>query len=75
MAGTTQTQYGDTGNRVLQVQCMLVNRGYGVGSSGVDGQFGTDTEAGVKAFQTAKGLEVDGQVGPQTWAALRSTSS
>jgi peptidoglycan hydrolase-like protein with peptidoglycan-binding domain len=54
---------------------MLVNRGYGVGSSGVDGQFGTGTQAGVKAFQTAKGLQVDGQVGPLTWAALRSTSS
>ena len=73
--GTTQTQYGDTGARVRQVQCMLVNRGYGVGSSGVDGQFGTGTQAGVKAFQTAKGLQVDGQVGPLTWAALRSTSN
>lgn len=32
--------------------------------------FGDDTLAAVKAFQRAKGLEVDGIVGPDTWAAL-----
>jgi peptidoglycan hydrolase-like protein with peptidoglycan-binding domain len=66
--------YGDTGARVTELQCMLVHRGYSVGPSGVDGQFGSDTEAAVKAFQTAKHIQVDGQVGPQTWGALRSFS-
>ncbi len=71
-SGTAQTQYPDTGAAVKEVQCILVARGYSVGPSGVDGQFGPDTESAVKSFQTARHLEVDGQVGPQTWGALRS---
>ncbi|KUM88943.1 serine/threonine-protein kinase [Streptomyces pseudovenezuelae] len=73
-SGTEQTEYGDKGQRVVQVQCMLTKRGYSVGGSGVDGEFGRDTQAAVKQFQSAKGLEVDGQVGPHTWAALRSST-
>jgi serine/threonine protein kinase len=73
-SGTQLTQYGDTGARVTEVQCILTHRGYSVGSSGVDGQFGPDTQAAVKAFQTDKHLQVDGQVGPQTWGALRATT-
>ncbi|WP_405470753.1 protein kinase domain-containing protein [Streptomyces canus] len=73
-SGTELTDYGDKGQRVVQVQCMLTKRGYSVGGSGVDGEFGKDTQSAVKQFQSAKGLEVDGQVGPNTWAALRSSS-
>ncbi|MET7473145.1 serine/threonine-protein kinase [Streptomyces sp. NPDC005648] len=73
-SGTEQTELGDKNQRVVQVQCMLTQRGYSVGSSGVDGQFGKDTDAAVRKFQTDKGLEVDGQVGPNTWAALRSST-
>ncbi|KUL39754.1 serine/threonine-protein kinase [Streptomyces regalis] len=73
-SGTELTDYGDKGQRVVQVQCMLTKRGYSVGSAGVDGEFGRDTESAVKQFQSAKGLEVDGQVGPNTWAALRSST-
>ncbi|MET7731004.1 serine/threonine-protein kinase [Streptomyces sp. NPDC005402] len=73
-SGTELTEYGDKGQRVVQVQCMLTKRGYGVGGSGVDGEFGKDTQSAVKQFQSAKGLEVDGQVGPNTWAALRSST-
>ncbi|MDO0912362.1 serine/threonine-protein kinase [Streptomyces sp. DT2A-34] len=73
-SGTKLTDYGDKGQRVVQVQCMLSKRGYNVGSAGVDGEFGRDTESAVKQFQSAKGLEVDGQVGPNTWAALRSST-
>jgi len=73
-SGTQLTQSGDRGQRVVQVQCMLDKRGYGVGGAGVDGQFGKDTASAVKAFQSDKGLEVDGQVGPNTWAALRGST-
>ncbi|MFI6939367.1 protein kinase [Streptomyces sp. NPDC050418] len=73
-SGTAQTEYGDTGQRVVQVQCMLTKRGYSTGAGGVDGEFGPDTRTAVKRFQTAKGLDVDGEVGPNTWAALRSSS-
>ncbi|NUQ97737.1 MAG: protein kinase [Streptomyces sp.] len=73
-SGTEQTQLGDRGQRVVQVQCMLTKRGYSVGGSGVDGDFGKATDAAVRSFQSDKGLEVDGQVGPNTWAALRSST-
>ncbi|MEV5480044.1 MULTISPECIES: protein kinase domain-containing protein [Streptomyces] len=71
-SGTTLTQYGDHGSRVVEVQCILKARGYDIGSSGVDGNFGPDTLASVKKFQQRHGLRVDGQVGVHTWAALRA---
>ena len=35
-----------------------------------DGIFGTNTNKEVKNFQRAKGLDVDGIIGPKTWKAL-----
>ncbi|MFC1416458.1 protein kinase domain-containing protein [Streptacidiphilus cavernicola] len=73
-SGSAETDPGAKGNAVKEIQCILVNRGYSVGPSGVDGDFGADTKAAVIAFQKAKGLSADGGVGPQTWPALRSKS-
>jgi serine/threonine protein kinase len=73
-SGTELTRRGDSGQRVVQVQCMLAERGYDVGGTGVDGQFSKDTATAVRGFQRDKGLEADGKVGPRTWAALRSST-
>ncbi|MEU9171628.1 protein kinase [Streptomyces sp. NPDC048420] len=72
-SGNGRTRLGDSGNRVQQVQCMLTERGYSVGSTGVDGEFGSGTETAVQAFQSDRGLDADGIVGHDTWVSLRST--
>ena len=58
---------GSTGDAVRAAQTQL-NR-YGAGLA-VDGQFGSGTDRAVRNFQSANGLGVDGQVGPQTWQTL-----
>ncbi len=70
-SGDALTQRGDSGPQVREVQCILQARGYDIGPSGVDGQFGDDTQAAVERFQRRHNLQVDGQVGEHTWAALR----
>lgn len=71
-SGTTLTVYGQQNSRVKEVQCVLKARGYNIGPSGVDGIFGADTLTEVKKFQGKHHLKVDGEVGANTWAALRS---
>lgn len=53
------------------VQDRLVNhKGYSVGSSGIDGKYGKDTENTVKQFQRDNGLKVDGYAGYNTISIL-----
>lgn len=63
---------GDRGPAVLELQDRLADRGFD--PHGSDGVFGFLTEAAVRAFQGAHSLEVDGIVGPTTWAALDGAS-
>jgi Putative peptidoglycan binding domain len=56
--------------QVQRVQRLLINRGYSVGPEGADGKLGPHTLAGIRAFQHAHGLTVDGIPGPHTWNAL-----
>ena len=51
-----------------------MDKGYDVGSSGIDGDFGRKTEEAVKKFQKANGLVEDGVVGPMTWEKLMEDS-
>ena len=60
---------GSTGPEVTALQQRLLDLGFN--PNGVDGIFGPGTESAVKAFQQAKGLTVDGMVGPITRAALQ----
>ncbi|GHU67168.1 hypothetical protein FACS1894184_06530 [Clostridia bacterium] len=60
---------GQIGSEILGVQRQLVSLGY---LNSADGEFGSQTESAVMAFQIASGLLADGQVGPRTLAALGS---
>ncbi|NQT75209.1 MAG: peptidoglycan-binding protein [Candidatus Omnitrophica bacterium] len=51
-----------------EIQIALKNAGFDPGTA--DGKLGPRTQQAVKEFQRAKGLKVDGKVGPKTWAEL-----
>lgn len=57
---------GDSGDDVRQWQQRMADRGWTIG---VDGIFGPESENVCRQFQAEKGLDVDGIVGPNTWAA------
>lgn len=61
---------GSKGDTVRALQILLIGYGFSCGWYGADGDFGGGTEKAVKAYQTKKGLEVDGIVGPMTWHSL-----
>jgi peptidoglycan hydrolase-like protein with peptidoglycan-binding domain len=59
---------GAKGERVIAIQYLL-NQQIGAHLA-IDGVFGKNTEAAVKAFQKKFKLAVDGKVGPATWPKL-----
>ena len=64
---------GSKGPDVKKAQKLLIAKGYSCGAAGADGDFGAGTYNAVKKFQAANGLEADGIVGANTWAALLKT--
>ena len=70
LKGYKTIRKGCKGDAVKECQTLLEKAGYRVGSCGVDGEFGKDTLAAVKAFQKEHNLETDGIVGLKTWTAL-----
>ena len=65
---------GSSGSNVAWVKTQLNKAASKDGNSAfkvsVDSKYGAKTEAAVRAFQRAKGLSADGQVGPKTLALL-----
>lgn len=59
---------GDEGPAVRDIQDRLAALGFDSGDERAS--FGTGTERAVADFQRAKGLDVDGIVGPDTWRSL-----
>ena len=55
---------GSVGAIVVALQRLLIDHD---ATLDVDGTFGPETEAAVKAHQTAKGIASDGIVGKETW--------
>ncbi|MEW1613533.1 MULTISPECIES: peptidoglycan-binding protein [unclassified Streptomyces] len=70
-AGTTPAlARGSSGDAVKRLQRSLTAA---LGTTvGVDGGFGPTTESAVRSFQTSRGLDADGKVGPATWGALQA---
>jgi len=66
--GTTTRRGSRATARVRDIQGELLNAGHDPGP--LDGILGAKTDAAIRAFQEARGLTVDGVVGPATWAAL-----
>lgn len=66
---------GWKGEEVKRIQRALQEKGYSVGDAGVDGDFGSATDSAVRKFQSDRGLEDDGIVGPMTQTALYNFSA
>lgn len=65
-----QVSEGDVNKSVKLLQSLLISEGYSCGPCGADGDFGQATDQAVRKYQLAKGLDVDGAVGQQTWSSL-----
>ena len=66
-------QRGAKGDVVRNLQTILTMGAFELWETtpqGVDGEYGSNTEASVRAFQAWARIQVDGIVGSQTWNAL-----
>ena len=61
---------GSQGTSVKALQHLLIGNGCSCGISGADGDFGSATDAAVRAYQKSKGITVDGIAGADTWSHL-----
>lgn len=61
---------GSKGSQVQALQQALLDLGYSLPSFGADGDYGNETIAAVKRFQSDTGIAVDGVAGPQVGGML-----
>jgi lipoprotein-anchoring transpeptidase ErfK/SrfK len=64
---------GNKGPAVARAQILLDRAWFSCGE--IDGRFASNMQRIVKAYQTARGLEVTGTVTSETWASLREGSA
>jgi peptidoglycan hydrolase-like protein with peptidoglycan-binding domain len=64
---------GSRGSAVTTLQARLKALRFDPGP--IDGIFGSQTASAVRAFQSARRIQVDGVVGPQTWGALYASEA
>ena len=73
MFSVGNVQSGSKGNDVKLLQRLLKSNGF-KGKDGknlsIDGECGANTIYAIKAYQTKKGLSVDGCAGPATWKSI-----
>jgi peptidoglycan hydrolase-like protein with peptidoglycan-binding domain len=70
IAAGTIFEQGDRGPAVLEIQ-----RALGMSAGGQTGVYGSTTAKVVADFQAANGIQANGRVGPQTWAAIQRGGS
>ena len=68
--GSRLLKKGMEGSDVKALQELLLQLGYDLPRYGADGDFGSETEAAVRAFQEDERLKVDGKYGEKSHAAL-----
>lgn len=61
---------GSKGEPVRALQALLILRGQKLATYGADGDFGSETEIALRAYQKLKGLIVDGICGSDEWKTL-----
>ena len=71
--GSRTLQNGCKGSDVTELQKTLMSLGYSLPKYGADGDFGTETENAVKAFQKNNGLTINGIVNTNMFALLKKT--
>ena len=67
-SATPTLERNDRGPAVTDLQNRLTAAGFSPGAA--DGIFGARTEGAVRDYQASRGIQVDGIVGPNTWAQL-----
>lgn len=66
---------GDSGADVAELQKKLISLGYKLPKYGADGDFGSETDAAVRQFQTDNKLAADGIAGKLTFAVIKKLLS
>lgn len=69
--GSRTIKKGTQGSDVVELQKDLMKLGYTLPKYGADGDCGKETANAIKMFQEDSGLEVDGEAGRDTIAALK----